>query len=83
MLSDIVEWNDGGMIVRDGEIERITESVDGREPFAHAPMMTASRMMMMTTRPFPPFHNTLVLLVVDSEPREREKLDSKNGTSLF
>jgi hypothetical protein len=45
--------------------------------------MTASRMMMMTTRPFPPFHNTLVLLVVDSEPREREKLDSKNGTSLF
>jgi hypothetical protein len=37
MLSDIVERNDGGMIVRDGEIERITESVDGREPFAHAP----------------------------------------------
>ena len=43
MLSDIVDV-DGGMVVRDGEIinQRITESVDGREPFAHAPMMTAS-----------------------------------------
>ena len=77
MLSDIVDI-DGGMVVRDGEIERITESVDGRERVSRS----RARRWMKKRRILRFYlQHARLACVLDSEPRKA--LDSKNRTSRF